>query len=102
MLPGDFFDPCPVNPQWNGLEINWKKINFVNPPYTLLQEFVAKAISESFEDKITVMLLPAKTDQSWFHTLIQNKYDIRWIEKRLKFKNNKWSDTQPHLLVLIK
>ena len=29
-----FFDPCPVNPQWNGLEINWRELNYVNPPYS--------------------------------------------------------------------
>ena len=29
-----FFDPCPVNPQWNGLDIDWKEMNFVNPPYS--------------------------------------------------------------------
>ena len=98
----DFFDPCPVNPQWDGLKIDWQELNFVNPPYTLLKEFVAKAISESYQDKTTVMLLPAKTDQTWFHTLIHMKYAIKWIEKRLKFKNNRWSATQPHFLVLIK
>ena len=102
MCKEDFFDPCPVNPTWNGLDIDWQDLNFVNPPYTLLKEFVAKAISESLQDKTTVMLLPAKTDQSWFHVLIKNKYEIKWIEKRLRFKNDKWSATQPHFLVRIK
>lgn len=98
----ELFDPCPINHTWNGLEIGWHWVNFVNPPYSLLREFVSKAIKESILNTKTIMLLPSKTDQHWFHTLIDLNYEIKWIEKRLKFKNNKWSATQPHFLVMIK
>lgn len=97
----DMFDPCPENPQFDGLKIGWKNINYVNPPYSLLKEFVYKAIYEIDYGRITIMLLPAKTDQEWFHDLLANMFEIRWIRKRLKFKNNKWSATQPHFLVRI-
>ena len=95
----DFFDPCPVNPEWDGLEIDWREINFVNPPYTLLTEFVQKALEQV--PKKTIMLLPSKTDQGWFHLLFKYWIRIIWIKGRLKFKNNKWSATQPHFLVMI-
>lgn len=99
----DMFDPCPVNPQWDGLKIDWHPLNYVNPPYSDLPDWVGKAIAEAVSDaNITIMLLPAKTDQSWFHWLIGHQYEIKWIHRRLKFKNNKWSATQPHFLVLIK
>jgi len=98
----EFFDPCPANSTFDGLKIQWQQLNFVNPPYTLLKEFVFKAMSESVRGSTTIMLLPAKTDQMWFHILIDKRYEINWIQKRLKFKNNKWSATQPHFLVLIK
>ena len=99
-----FFDPCPVNPQWNGLDIDWKELNYVNPPYsreqgekkTLLTLFVDKALEEK---GTTIMLLPSKTDQEWFHKI--KEFDIMWIRGRLKFIGNEWSATQPHFLVKI-
>lgn len=94
-----FFDPCPLNPSFDGLTISWKPLNFVNPPYSLLKEFVYKAINESLEyGNKSILLLPTKTDQRWFHDLVEKRADIRFIQKRLKFKNNKWSATQPHFL----
>tara|TARA_B110000881_G_scaffold209728_1_gene216311 strand:+ start:547 stop:945 length:399 start_codon:yes stop_codon:yes gene_type:complete len=99
-----FFDPCPVNPQWNGLDIDWRDLNYVNPPYsrergdkkTLLTQFVEKALDEK---GTTIMLLPSKTDQEWFHKI--KEFDIMWIRGRLKFVGNEWSATQPHFLVKI-
>lgn len=96
----EMFDPCPVNPSFDGLQIKWKDINFVNPPYTRLKEFVYKAILEANVGKKTIVLLPSKTDQAWFHRI--KKLPIVWFEKRLKFKNNQWSAPQPHFLVMIK
>jgi hypothetical protein len=95
------FDPCPVNPNFDGLKVEWNGLNYVNPPYTLLADFVDKAILEAVRGNRTIMLLPAKTDQAWFHKLLENKYEIIWIRKRLKFKNNKHHATQPHFLVCI-
>ena len=96
------YDPCPVDGT-DGLTTSWKDINFVNPPYTLLKEFVAKALEESNYGNRSIMLLPAKTDQAWFHDLVYNHrgVEIKWIKGRLKFKNNKWSATQPNFLTLI-
>lgn len=106
----EMFDPCPVNGK-DGLEIEWKEWNYVNPPYgdgkkdknghTLLAAFVFKAIIESPLAHYSIMLLPSKTDQDWFHWIIERKFDINWFNHRLKFKNNKWSATQPHFLVRI-
>lgn len=101
-----FFDPCPVNPKWNGLEIKWKELNYVNPPYSkqsgdkksLLTLFVEKALEES---GTTIMLLPSKTDQEWFHTLVKNNYKIHWIRGRIKFKDQTSSIQIPCFLVEI-
>ena len=99
----DMFDPCPVGFKQNALQLVWQELNYVNPPYTLLKEFVDDAIhqAEDYGNK-TIMLLPSKTDQLFFHKLIINGYEIQWIPNRLKFKGEKWNATQPHFLVMIK
>lgn len=96
-----FFDPCPVNPTFDGLTTPWKQLNYVNPPYTLLKEFVFQSIREMHNDKETILLLPVKSDQQWFHDLLSVKADFVWIRRRLHFKNNKWSATQPHFLAKV-
>lgn len=105
-----FTDQCPVGTPFrapcffNSLYGNWDLVNYVNPPYEVrtLEKFVDKAIQESKKARISVMLLPCKTDQNWFHDLIlKNHYKIRFIRKRLKFKNNKDGSTGSHFIVLI-
>jgi hypothetical protein len=100
----DMFDPCPLNPQFDGLSIEWAKYNYINPPYSkpLFENFIYKAISESKKGKTSFLLLPCKTDQQFFHDLHYWYDDIVWIKGRLKFTNNKWSATQPHFLIRIK
>lgn len=96
----EMFDPCPVNPDFDGLSIPWQKINFVNPPYTLLKEFVKKADDETKLNHESVLLLPVKSDQQWFHdSVVPRLHDVEFIIKRLRFVGNKFHATQPHFLV---
>lgn len=69
------FDPCPYMHDtnlWNGLEIEWGKSNFVNPPYSrkLKEEFIRKAYLEYLKNKTVVMLLPVSTSTKIFHEII--------------------------------
>ncbi len=82
-----YFDPCPKNPKFNGLMIDWKAHNFVNPPYSEKDLWIKKAIYESLKGNTSVLLLPATPDLGWFHDLILPYCDgIEWIRGRLKFK----------------
>jgi len=106
-----FYDPVPVGTPFrapcffNGLYGDWEFFNFINPPFAkeILEKFVAKAVDQAKKGRVSVMLLPTKTDQDWFHDLIlKYEFQILWIKKRLKFKNNKHHSTDTHFLVLIK
>ena len=110
-LANYFYDPCPVDPKADGLISSWREWNYVNPPYgngkkdkdgnTLLARFVKKAIEELTLGHNSIMLLPSKTDQKWFHWLLERNFDMYWFDHRLKFKNNKYAATQPHFLVKV-
>lgn len=52
------FDPCPWNPTQDGLEINWGRHVFLNPPYgkKMPQKWVDKAIEE-FESGRTDVII---------------------------------------------
>lgn len=87
------FDPCPLKHDitlWDGLEIEWKERNFINPPYSvdLKTKFILKAVKESKKGKLCVMLLPViGTSTKLFHDIIlQNITEpIRFWERRIKF-----------------
>ena len=85
------FDPCPINHntnKWDGLQIDWKERNFINPPYSrkLKEAFVKKAIQESKKGKLCVLLLPVSTSTKLFHEhILPNKKEIRFIKGRVKF-----------------
>lgn len=73
---------------FDGLSVEWGKINFVNPPYSrkLKEAFVKKAIEESKKGKTCVMLLPVSTSTALFHEhILPNKKEIRFIRGRVRF-----------------
>lgn len=67
----------------------WMKRNWCNPPYSRLKDFVKKASEESDLGKMTVMLIPARTDTAMFHDYIYQKpnVEIRFLRGRIKFIN---------------
>lgn len=95
------FDPCPINPKFNGLEVEWGKRNFVNPPYGRYKDefkgkykgksaqdlFVKKAYEELKKGKLTVLLIPVRpSSQRWKDFILDNPHaEIRCMPKRFKF-----------------
>jgi phage N-6-adenine-methyltransferase len=83
------FDPCPSNPENNGLFIPWKERNFINPPYSEVLLWVEKAYRESLQEKLCVLLVAARTDTKWFHLLVlPYAKEIRFIRGRIHFENS--------------
>ena len=84
----EYFDPCPFNSTFNGLEIEWKEKNFVNPPYSKIKEFVNKSIEEHKKGKKVILLIPARTDTKYFRKLVDYGSWIIFITGRLHFNES--------------
>jgi site-specific DNA-methyltransferase (adenine-specific) len=85
---GEFFDPCPLDANFNGLEVDWKKVNYINPPYNRKDKeaFILKAYGESQKGNTSIMLLPVSTSTVIFHEVILKHAEIRFLRGRVKFK----------------
>jgi DNA N-6-adenine-methyltransferase (Dam) len=96
------FDPCPLQEQgFDGLNIEWGKCNFVNPPYgRAIKAWIKKAYEESLKGNVCVLLLPARTDTSWYHDYVLKAKEIRFIRGRLKFGNAVNSAPFPSMVVV--
>lgn len=124
--PQDFFDklneefhfdldPCalPENakcetfftPEDNGLIQDWggHKV-FCNPPYgRSLKTWVRKCYLEGKKpNTIVVMLIPARTDTSFFHDYIYHHAEIRFVRGRLKFGGCENSAPFPSMVVIFR
>jgi phage N-6-adenine-methyltransferase len=83
---GFTFDPCPAEPKFDGLMVEWGKRNFVNPPYgRALPQWIEKAYREHLLGRLSVLLIPARTDTAWWHDYIMRADEIRFIRGRLQF-----------------
>ena len=96
------FDPCPINPKFDGLNIDWGKSNFVNPPYGgELPKWMEKGYGEYLKGKTVVFLIPSRTDTKWWHNYCM-RGEIRFIKGRLKFDNYKNSAPFPSAIVIFR
>lgn len=73
----------------DGLKQSWKNERvFCNPPYGRnISEWVKKCFEEKDNAEVIVMLIPARTDTSYFHDYIYNKAKVEFIRGRLKFES---------------
>lgn len=84
-----YFDPCPINPKFDGLKIAWKRKNFVNPPYSQLKQWVKKSIEEFKKGNNVILLIPARTDTTAFEMLFKLGCEFTFIGGRLRFNEQK-------------
>jgi len=62
------FDPCPPAPDFDGLSVEWRRRNFVNPPYgSEIGKWVRKGLEESRKGDTVVMPVPSRTNTRWWH-----------------------------------
>ena len=83
----------------------WEGNVFINPPYgRMIGKFVQKAYQESLRqtDRFIVMLIPARTDTTYWQDYVQGKAVVKFLRGRLKFEvNGVRSDAAPFPSVLV-
>lgn len=97
----NWFDPCPLdnNPKFDGLTIDWRDRNFVNPPYSNTLSWVKKAIEENKKGNTIALLLKLDCSTIWFRELINAKAHILFINERVKFNGK--APNFPNMLVIL-
>lgn len=97
------FDPCPIKPKLDGLEIEWGQTNFVNPPYGReIYKWIEKGFLENAKGKTVVFLIPSRTDTRWWHSYIMQADEIRFIRGRLRFDDQKNAAPFPSAISIFK
>jgi phage N-6-adenine-methyltransferase len=80
------------------LDKKWDGVNWMNPPYKDMKKFIQKAYEER-HNAITVCLIPARTNNKWWHDYCMNG-EIWFICGRPKFKGCEYGLPQPLSLVI--
>ncbi len=71
------FDPCPYPQDFDGLEVDWKKSNWVNPPFWAgITAWVRKAIAEQEKGNSSVLILPL---DNWVKLLLDAGAEVRVV-----------------------
>lgn len=96
------FDPCPTNPKFDGLKVDWGGVSYVNPPYKNCGDWLKKGFEEYQKGKTVVFLIPSRTDTRYWHEYCMKATEIRFIKGRLKFDEHKNCAPFPSALVIFK
>lgn len=65
------------------IEDYWSRIIWCNPPYSKIKEFVTYILSNKIEN--VYLLVPARTDTTWFSECYEYARGTYFIKGRLKF-----------------
>lgn len=84
------FDPCPIDPKFDGLVVPWGKMNYVNPPYSQIKKWVAKAIEEKQIGNSTLFLITVRTSTKyWFDYIFPQATRLWFIQDGITFESHK-------------
>lgn len=83
----DVFDPCPFErAEWDGLEIPWKGVTYINPPFKELSKWLAKGVCECKKGVTCVFLCPAETAARYWENIVYTHADqIRFLSGQIRF-----------------
>lgn len=85
------FDPCPVQPEHDAMQIEWGKCNFVNPPFRYTHGFIVKATEEAMKGNKSVFLIPDPSRAHYFTPCLLAGVvnHLTFLRSGLKFKGYK-------------
>lgn len=96
------FDPCPSKSRFNGLLRPWRRVNFVNPPFKGIAEWIEKGYREWRKGKTVVFLIPSRTCTAWWHDYVLKATEIRFIRGRIKYEGARYNAPFPSCVVIFK
>jgi phage N-6-adenine-methyltransferase len=91
----------------DGLKQDWgEHCVWLNPPYGesggKLSDWIKKAAHAAAKGATVVMLIPARTNTSWFHDICLRYGEVRFIRGRPKFGGAKHGLPQPLCFVIFR
>jgi phage N-6-adenine-methyltransferase len=91
-----------VDGQVDALTVPWRGVVWCNPPYgRQIRKWIEKAWNEARSGATVVMLLPCRTDTSWWHDFCLQG-EIRFLRGRLYFDDGGERAPFPSVLVVFR
>lgn len=86
----------------NGLLKDWSnEVVFMNPPYSKISDWMAKAFQSARMGGVVVCLIPSRTDTRWWHKFCM-RAEIRFIKGRLRFGSAKENAPFPSAVIVFR
>lgn len=110
---GFTLDPCATDSNFktrryftraeNGLLKSWaNQTVYVNPPYSEIDRWMAKALGASiYESAIVAVLVPSRTDTDWWHRYAM-RGEIRFLKGRLQFNRSANNAPFPSAIIVFR
>lgn len=99
-----YYDPCKLKSEELTLLDSLIDCEmFINPPYSDISNWVDYALNNHrYFNKHIVLLIPSRTDTTYFHKLLNYGCELEFIKGRLKFGDFKTGAPFPSVLVHLK
>ena len=98
-LPENTKCPAFYSPEDDGLAQPWQGTCWMNPPYSQVAKWMAKAYDSARHGTRVVCLVPSRTGTKWWHDYAC-KGHVRLLKGRLRFSNAKHSAPFPSAVVI--